>query len=99
MAIKFQQEKSDRPDLKVYIEYLTNLLGHPEAFVTDIADFGDFSSGLPMEERKAIARDLSKKLGFEICLSSRIIDVAEKLKKYSRSSAIILLPQCGIKQK
>lgn len=99
MSIKYPREKADRPDLEAYIEYLTNLLGHPEALVTDLADIGDFSSGLPMEERKAIARNLSKKLGFEICLSSRIVDVAEKLKKYSRSSAIILLTQCGIKQK
>lgn len=99
MAIKFQQEKSDRPDLRAYIEYLTNLLGHPGALVTDLTDIGDFSSGLPIEKRKAITRDLSKKLGFEICLSSRIVDVAEKSKKYSRSSAIILLSQCGIKLK
>lgn len=99
MTIKFQREKADRSDSKVYIEYLMNLLGHPEALVTDIADIGDFSSGLPMEERKAIARDLSEKLGFEICLSSRIVDVAEKLKKYSRLSATTLLPQCGTKQK
>lgn len=91
MAIKFRQEKADRPDLKVYIEFITELLGHPGALVTDLADIGDFSSGLALWARKEIARDLSKKLGFEIDLSSRIVDVAEKLKARSKESITTLM--------
>lgn len=64
-------------DLRKWVDKVLDAIGHPEALVTDLSTCGDFWD---RDGREAEAQTLSKKLGFRVSPSDRLIDVAGKLR-------------------
>lgn len=76
---KFEKADSDRVDseeLGPYVDKLLEVLGHPEAMVTDESLIWDFVFSEP--ER---VEEISESLGFEVKDGDYLADVAEKMKR------------------
>jgi len=78
MKMKIEKAKSDKIDdekLWPYVHKVLEILGHPESLVTDESKIFDFTFSEPEK-----AKEISKKLGFEVKQSDYVVDVAEKLR-------------------
>ena len=74
------------PDIILYVEHVLEVLGYPEALVTDESQIWDFI-GLDSEkeESKQFLEKISEKLGFQVLEKDYIVDVAKKLKEKNES--------------
>lgn len=79
------EDAAVKNDFTIWVEHVFRLLGHrlEDTLLTEFADIGDFYSETSSEKIKIRLNDLSEKLGFEVTLCDRIVDIAMKLKEKS----------------
>ncbi len=67
---------------KDYVQVVLEILGHPEAWVSDLSSVGDFVCFLDTKkERNTRLRKFSKALGFKVEEKDLIWEVAKRLQK------------------
>ena len=74
------QELSSLKGLAPYIDKILEILGHPEAFITDESTVSDFLCFLDEEEAKAQLAEISRRMPFKVKKSDYIVDLARRLK-------------------
>ena len=78
--IRITFAESDRIDsFEKELETVLNVLGHPQALVTDLSDVGDFVYMETPEEDEAELKRIGEILGFKVELRTLLVDICEKL--------------------
>ena len=72
-------------EYKEEINELLELIGHPEALVTDRSMLWDFWG--PREEAKEKVNELSARLGFKVYYNTYLVDIAMEMKRIKYGSA------------
>jgi len=64
------------------INYILEVLGHPEAIISDLSSIWDFLTECPKDKWDLKLQDFSEKFGFEIKPETLIIDIAKKVVRF-----------------
>ena len=76
-----EKDKVSEFYLQPYLSTVLNILGHPEAFITDMSMIGDFLDSFHEPTRLSQLAKLNCVFGFNIRSQDTLVDVALRLKE------------------
>ena len=68
-------------ELRPYVDKVLEVLGHPNAWVSDMSYITDFDETETAKEKKKWLKDISSKLGLDVNKIRSIVEIAKHLKE------------------